>query len=63
MNFTKNTLNRANAKHIPAGYANAADSLNPSFAIRIYVRDTADIKVAGNAVINDPYLLFVFLRR
>ena len=39
------------ANTIPAGYPADAGSLNPSFAIRMYVMLTADIKVAGSAVI------------
>ena len=38
------------AKMIPAGYAKDVGSWKPSLAIRMYVQDTADMKVAGRAV-------------
>ena len=38
------------AKMMPAGYAKDVGSWKPSLAIRMYVQDTADMKVAGRAV-------------
>ena len=50
LHFFKYTKNNPTANTSPAGYPTTAGRENPSLAIRIYVSETADIKVAGSAV-------------
>ena len=62
-NITAYTPNSTKAKAIPTGYPMVAGSLNPSFAISMYVMLTADINAAGIAVRSELNRYAPFLMR